>query len=417
MSISGGNGSALHGTGLASGMARDVWLLGTTTAFIASGFLGMTQLLKTLYVLRLGFGAEYVGVMFALGAGAFALASIPAGMAGARWGAKRAMLIGAAINLSAMCILPLTESVPASLRYIWPLLFQSIAPVGWAMVVVNQMPAIMSLTTARNRKAAYGLREALSGMGMFLGAFIGGLLPGAFADLMNLPATSPTPYSYALWVAVAVVACGLAPLALTKPAPFIAPPRLDRRSAPPLAPLLLIGACGFLNNAGLAACRAFAPAYLDQVFGLPTSLIGALTSMGLLAAVFAALSSGRLARGGNSAFGMMISSWALACFLLLIGAVPQWLAAGAGMIGSLAVMSVWMPSAQVVQMELVPAEWRALASGLVSMTTSLGFASMSLAGGYIAKNYSYPPLFLVAALLALLGGLLAVRLVRRRPAR
>jgi predicted MFS family arabinose efflux permease len=398
------------------GLERDIWLLSMTSALIASGFLGMAQLLKALYVLRLGLGAEYIGLLFAVGAGSYSLASIPAGFVGARWGARRTMLAGAMLNLSAMCLLPLTQVVPAPWRPLWLLMFQAIAPTGWALFSVNQVPAIMALTTVANRRAAYAVREATYGVGMFLGALIGGLLPDTFTHVTGVTTESPTPYTFALWVAVAVVALGLAPLSMVKSAPVVAAPRLTIGKRPPLAGIAVVALCGLLINAGLSSCRAFAPAYLDRVFGLSTSLIGVVTSIGLGLAVLAALASSRLFGRSNSMTGMVVGACSVGLCLLVVASVPLWTAAGLGVIGALAMMSVWMPSAQVVQMEAVGAEWRPLAAGVVSMASSMGFAGMSLAGGYIAAAAGYPRLFLVAAVLALLSGALSLWLARRRSA-
>ncbi|HHX43862.1 MAG TPA: hypothetical protein GX714_07750, partial [Chloroflexi bacterium] len=53
--------------------ARDVWLLESATALLAGAHLGMMQLLKVLYILRLGYGPDYVGTVFASGALSFML--------------------------------------------------------------------------------------------------------------------------------------------------------------------------------------------------------------------------------------------------------------------------------------------------------------------------------------------------------
>ncbi|MBM3188295.1 MAG: MFS transporter, partial [Chloroflexi bacterium] len=89
--------------------SRDVWLIAAASGLCSSAFLGMMQLLKVLYVLRLGCGPELVGTLFAAGALSFSLSSLPGGALGARFGPRRMMIVASlalAVGLLQMTCIP-----------------------------------------------------------------------------------------------------------------------------------------------------------------------------------------------------------------------------------------------------------------------------------------------------------------------
>lgn len=392
---------------------RDVWLLESATALLAGAHLGMMQLLKVLYILRLGYGPDFIGTVFATGAVSFMLASIPSGALGSRFGPTRVIVAGAVVNVVGMALLPFTEAVPLGLRTFWPLLVQIVSSSGWAMVQVNVVPALATFTTNDTRRGAFAMREALAGAGMFLCTLVGGLLPGLFASLTGATTEDPSPYRLGLWVVVAIGLVGVLPLLWVRRVEAFRPSPTERRALPPLLPLLVLVASGFLNNGATASCKAFASAYLDREFGLPASLIGTVSSVGMLLAVVAALSGPRLARRHGGTFAMVVASALLSVGLAQMGLVGHWLAVAVGYAMMLAVTALFVPAYQSQQMEMVAPQWRSLISAAGSVGMSLGFGTVSFGGGFIVTGLGYRPLFLIGAAMALGSAVLVVVLGRR----
>ena len=77
---------------------------------------GIATVLLNLYVLRLGFGPEFVGLMNAIGMFVFALSSFPGGRLGERFGLRRVMLTGIALCLVGSALGPASEALPDMLR-------------------------------------------------------------------------------------------------------------------------------------------------------------------------------------------------------------------------------------------------------------------------------------------------------------
>ena len=395
------------------GLGRQFWLLSAALALMGMGFQGIIQILKVLYELRLGFDAQFVGTLFAVGSISFAVACVPAGALGSRFGARAVMIMGAVLSTVGALALAATQVLPPSLRAAGPLVFEILGPAGWAFLVVNEVTALTAVTSTGNRKHAFGLKEALLGMGLFAGALVGGLLPGMFAVLLGVSTAEAEPYAYAIVTAAIISTLGFIPLWRLRPLPVVTRLAQSVSSRPPLGLLLLVCLCGFLSRASFASVRAFAPAYLDTVFQLPTSLIGAVASVGTLVAIGAALSTAQVARSRGSIFSMLVSTIAIALSILVMAVLPNWGMVAIGFIGATGMVSMWVASYQLVQMDLVAPEWRSMVAGAGSLAMSLGFGTMSLVGGRIVVAHGYRPLYLVSAGLAFAGALLIVGIFRR----
>lgn len=419
--------------------SREVWLLCIVSALGSGSYLGMHQLLSALYVLRLGYGPETVGTLSATGAIAFSASCLVGGYLGTRLGNRQTLGLGVIIFTLGMAMPPLVVIIPGAVRFGWLLAAQVVISLGWSMQVVSVIAAMAAVTDVRSRRSAYALREVFASVGMLLGALIGGLLPGAIAGLQGGTTDLPGPYGLALWVTVAGGAATLGPILLMRRAAAIAERALPALHQDGVAPgcgspgdasagavtdtprsrfrvgpaLLLLAACGFATNAGHAACKTFAAVYMDTIFGLPTAVIGSVTSAGMGATALAALASGRLGRGRSSGHMMMVGALGMVAALLVMGLLRAPAGAMLGVVGVYGVLGLWRPAYQALQMEIARPEERSVVSALSSMGMSLGFGSMGIVGGYLAKGAGYPVVFFAGAGAALLSAVLASVLARQ----
>jgi MFS family permease len=373
----------------------------------AAAFLGITQLLRVIYLLRLGAGLELIGLLYAVGALLFGVLGLPSGALGARLGPRRAMLIGAAVLAGGLALLPLTELLSGPMRSVWPVIPELVNTLGWSLLVVNSVPILVATTTPENRKTAYALREALLGFANLAGMLLAGVLPATFALLLGTTTATPAPYRYGLAVSIVLGAVGVFLLARTGPLHYERHASALTAARAPWRPIILLLLCGFLNQGAVASCRAFTYAYMDTAFGMPTSVIGLVSAAGMGLAVVAALNSARVARRYGSSGAMMLSSVALALDLLMMALVPHWVAAALGTMIVLGLFSLWMPPYQTLQMEFAAPGQRAIVSGL-------GFGTISLIGGRLASTAGYPALFLLGVVLALASAALMVYVQRLR---
>jgi len=387
--------------------SRDVRLLTVATGVFAVSFMGIQMLAKTLYILRLGYGLEYLGLFGATGAISYMTMSLPSGALSNYWGTRRTMLVGGVITISGMASLPLVELLPAALRPIWPIVTQALTSGGWALFNINLVPALMGATTVQNRSSAYALNSMMRGFGSFTGAIAAGLLPTLFQALWGYSPDLPDPYRLSLWVAAAVGLLALIPLVLTHPTTQ-AVVTTQTPAAPgfPVLTITLLVFHVYFAQVGIAVCQTFCSAYMDSDLRLTPAVIGLIIGAGQFAAVLAPLFGPRLSSQYGHAWLLTATNLASAFSLLPLALLPHWSGVAMGGLGVMALSAMWMPALQIFQMELVDARWRSVAYGIVSMAMSLTFASTSLLGGRFAAQWGYRSLFLLAAGLSLIGVLI-----------
>ena len=86
-----------------------------------------------------------------------------------------------------------------------------------------------------------------------------------------------------------------------------------------------------------------------------------------------------------------------------MGLLPEWWAAGAGVIGITVMSAIAFPAITVYQQELVEPDWRPIMSGAYMMAIALSWSVMASAGGYLIQAQGYRFLFLLGSGLSAAG--------------
>lgn len=396
--------------------SRDTQLLTIATGIFAVSFLGIQTLAKTLYILRMGYGLEYLGLFGATGAIAYTAMGLPSGALGSYVGTRWAMFAGGIITILGMATLPLVEYLPPGWHTGWPLVTQVISSVGWSLFNINLVPALMGAATVQNRSSAYAVNSMMRGLGAFIGAILAGLLPNLFHALFGYAPDQPDPYRLSLWVAAALTLFALLPLFWARPTLQVSQAtQVQADTGFPVWTIILLTFHVYFAQVGIAVCQTFCSAYMDTDLQLSTAVIGLITGAGQFAAVLSPLFAPRLSARYGHPWLLTTTTLATALSLLPLALLPHWLGVTVGGVGITALAAMWMPALQVFQMELVNARWRSLAYGIVSMAMSLTYASTSLFGGQIAAQWGYQRLFLLAIGLSLVGTVI-ILIMRRSPA-
>jgi MFS family permease len=387
-----------------SGLDRDAQLLVLISGITSSSYLGIQQLLRVFYVLRLGHGPEYVGFLGAAGALTYMAVSIPGGALGQRFSSRSMLMVAGLLMVVGMILFPLAAWLPARLGYVWPLASQVVMTTGWTILNVNAIPALMAVTTEASRGSAYAINNSAKNLGTLLGTLLGGVLPGLFAGLLGQSLDSARPYELGLWAGAVFAVVALVPIALlrrTERATIVE--RVEQCEPFPVGLVVLLAASAYLTHASYSACQAFGGAYMDTELNLSTSSIGLLTSLAQLAAVAASLLTPRLVARYGHRWILSGTALGMAASLIPFALWFHWLGATVGRVGVLALEGMWLPALQAFQMGRVGPRWRSLVYGILSMIMGLSFGVISLAGGYIVAAYSYRHVFLLGAGLATVG--------------
>lgn len=391
--------------------SRNTWLYLVTPALIGfTVFGGIYTLLLNLYLLRLGYGPEFVGTVNAAGFLSLSLFSLPVGELGARIGLRRAMLLGVSLMGAGFGLLPLVELTPLAWRPAWLLITFVVGYCGLTLHIVNSQPYLMAATSAQERNTVFAVQAALWPLAGFLGSLVGGVLPDWLGTLLGLSLTDPAPYRYPLLLAALCLLPGLA--AVWAIGEVDADP--DRRnqeggqgwgSAPILLVALMAG-IGFLRAGGEGTGRTFFNVYLDAGLGVNTARIGGLLALAQLVSVPVTLAAPALADRWGRERLMIWGTVGLGLSLLPMALFPTVTVAGLSFLGILTLTSVTRPLFMVYLQEIVAPRWRGIMAGATTSTFGLSMFITALGGGYIIANWGYTALFLMGSGLSISGAIL-----------
>ena len=304
---------------------RDVRLfLVSSTLFGFAIFGGIYPILLNLYLLRLGYGPEFIGLLNASGSLCIAIFCIPAGALGSRWGSRQVMIAGLLLLVAGNGLLPLAEFAPAGSRSTWLLATNLLGALGVALYIVNTSPYLMAVTGDAERNHAFSVQAALGTLAAFFGSLAGGFLPELIATVTHTSLSQPAPYRYPLLFAAAMLLPAAAALLSMADVREVRTATGGGKAGP--APLFLIGMLTLvvtLQVAGEGAARTFFNVYMDAGLGVATAQIGLAAALAQLLAAPAALMAPLLMARWGSVRTFTLATFGMAASLLpLISSQP-----------------------------------------------------------------------------------------------
>ena len=384
--------------------SRDVRLFLIMAALVAFAWDGMRIVLLNLYLLRLGYGPEFIGLVTGVGALAFALLTPVAGALGTRVSSRRMIMVGVGLIAAGFGLLPLVEFVPLRWWTSWLLVTTIVTFLGLSLYFVNGLPFMMGATGPEERPYVFSAHVALLPLAAFVGSLVAGALPSLIASRLGVSLQDPVAYRLTLWSATLLLIPALVAMAPTREVKSLGAqaPATDAGPAP-VTLFLVIAIAMALRFGGRGSTTAFFNVYLDDALGIPTILIGALSAAGQLISVPAALLTPLLVARWGNARTFTLSTLATAAFQLPLALVPTLVAAGSGYVTSMFSYSMSVGPIRVFNQELVRPHWRAAMAAAFMGGSGITYAAMSYAGGYIIAEWGYQPLFLLGSALVAAG--------------
>jgi len=414
-----------------AGLIQDYWqairsfspslrrLLFSMSLILVTAF-GLQPVLQNLYLLRLGFDVQFIGLLAGIGQVVWAAAAIPSGLLGNRIGLRNSLLSGCALFGLGLALLLLVESIPPSQWRVWLMTSQVISWCGVALITVNLAPYLMAITGERERRYAFAVFSSTGPTMAFVGSLIGGGLPELLVHRLELSLDQPDPYRLALWPGVTFACGAIAILSAADPA-YVARQDSQERSATraPFTLLAFIGLLTFLSSLGDGALRTFFNVYLDSQLGMAPSTIGSVLGLAQLLPIGAALAVPLLVNRLGTGYGLMAGMAGVAIFLTLLAAATLVWVVMVMYMAAVAMQTVTNTTRGIFGQEIVSAHWRTSSQSIAVIGSALGWAFAGIGGGAVIQIGGFSMLYFVCALCALLAvGLLFgyLRVMGTRPA-
>ena len=357
-------------------------------------FMGIYGALFNLYLLRLGYGADFVGSVNGVGWIVYAVFAMPAGILSRRFGVRRLMIMGQAAVVAGLALVASAELVPAEWQRGWIMCTNVLMYLGPPLVWVNMAPVLMASSGPEEQAHAFSVQFALSPLAAFAGNLCGGFLPGLFASLSGATLDQPGPYRYALLVGALVLALGIWAISATRDADAEQSKRDHAsRGGAPLALLAATSAFYLLRATGEFMVRTFFNVYMDTSLGVSTAQIGSILGTVQLLSVPAALAAPLLMARLREVRTVVLVVGGAGLAALPLALVPTLGAAAAGYLLMFVLVAIARPSAMVFTQQLVKPGWRPVMSGAVETVWGLGGAAASWMGGQMAVTVGYGPVF------------------------
>ena len=375
---------------------------------------GLYSVLLNLYLLRLGYGTEFIGLVNAVGLLTFGLASLPAGILGSRMSTTGLMKFGVFVSLVGGLLLPMAEWLPPGWREAGLVIPPALMLGGFAFFFVNGAPFLLNVVDNAYKQRAFALKAAHWSMAGFAGSLVAGLLPGTIAGLNGWTLDDPDPYRITFALASVVLALTAALSLRLRPLPPRAAPAPDENSQDRngvgngwagsiLMLIVIMTVIRLFQVAGSATAMVYFNVYMDQQLAVSTALIGAMAAIGRLTGVPTALLTPYLVRRWGNIRVVIGASMVAALCLVPMALVEHWLAASFGFIGAISMMSVRYTAFIVYILDLVPRSRQALMAGTGEAAAGLSFAMMALGGGLLLTAFTFRDLFLLGALFSFIG--------------
>lgn len=387
-------------------LQRDVRIYLLTAILAGFATSGVYSVLLNIFLLRLGYQAEFIGWVNGAGQFAFITISFLAGWLSLRLGTRRLILTGLACYGLGYFLLPLAEFLPAPWQSVWLIGAAMLASFGGPLYWVNGNLFMMDKTTEVERTHAYSLRTGFFPLSGFFGSLAGGWLPPFFANTFDYSLDDAAPYRLALMLGAILFIPAFIMMMRTSDSRIASKKELDAHSEPipwglfiPLALIMLVRAAGEM------AARSFYNVYLDTVFGVPVSSIGLVASIGLFLAIPTALLTPTLTDRWGNAKVFFVAMLGMGGTLALMGIVSQGWLVGVFYILLMVFAAASKPTIYVYRLAILQPVWWGAMSGMGGTTHGIGMASGAIGGGYLIASIGYQAFFLLSAGVIVIGAI------------
>lgn len=367
------------------------------SAFLVGVSNSIAMVLYNLYLKKLGYGPELLGIITSVTSAAAMALSLPAGLLSDIAGPRRILLLSIAAGV------PFTLGRFLAIGRIGLIGFNFMHGASFAFSMVAVGPFLTDNSTPAERTTIFSLSRALDMATGFIGSTIGGVLPGLLGRLFGWGAESALSFRYTLVFGSIILAASLIPILLLRDGHDHR--RMEHRaqraplSRKSLEAIAWFGGTQLIIGIGAGMFVPFMNTYMGEALLLPSTAIGMWFGVSALTQAVATIVAPLLAsRRGKVT--MIVGSQALSIPFVLVLAFTNaaWLAIVAFLMRTM-LMNMNGGVFTALSMEVVDENARGVMSGVLSFVFELGWVIGPLVGGYLIKLQGYRPIFLVAAVL------------------
>lgn len=362
---------------------------------------GIYGVIFNLYVLKLGYHEDFLGLVLSIMSVSTGLCALPAAMICDRIGRRRTLILSSVMLAVALALL-------YTITTGWMLLFMGVCyGIAMAFSIVAGNPFMAENSSREERMHLFSMNAVMYTVAAIFGNLGGGMLPTLLAGLTGTDAESVLPYRYTLYLSLVAVLITLIPLVLIKenrPPVFERSERLRLVAqvirTPNVQRLVIVN---ILIGIGAGMIVPFFNVYFHKVLAAPTEQIGVIFSIGQVTMIAGLLLIPLLTERVGKVRTIAITQLLSIPFLILIAVTTNIYLAGFAYIMRMSFMNMANPAIANFNMELLGDRERATVGSLTSTGWYLFLALSTYLSGIMMANDNYLLPYMITCVVYLLA--------------
>lgn len=354
---------------------------------LTSLYVGIASVVFNLYILKLGYNEQFLGLVISVTMIATGLFAFPAAQVCDRIGSKKSLVWSGILSTAVLFLLYTLTSQE------WLLGLSLLSGILSTVPTILASPFLVENSTADDRIYLFSFNFALVMLATVLGMSIGGFLPQVWSTLMGVGPSSVASFRYTLFVSLIIAIVSVVPLAFLKERKKVCVKAPDIRtvivklSESKTVKRLLIISCLIGLGAGLIV--PLFNVYFNKTLSASPQQIGVIFSIGQASMVVGAMAVpyivSRIGRVKTVSLTYLVSI----PFLILLAMSTNLYIAGLAYIMRMLFMNMSQPISNSFSMEIIHKDEMASVSSLTSMGNYVSIAVSTYIAGLLMSWGAY----------------------------
>jgi MFS family permease len=379
--------------------------------FLTSLYIGMASVIFNLYIIKLGYNEQFLGLIISATMIATGVFAFPAAQVCDRIGSKKSLLVS--------CIL---SSIVSFLLYIltgqeWLLLLSLLSGIVSTVPTIIAAPFMVENSTADDRIYLFSFNFALFVVATVMGMAIGGYLPQVWSAMFGVNGGSILSFRYTLYASLAVSLVSIVPLFFLKEkkkvcveAPKLGTMLRELAGSNVVKRLVTIS-CLIGLGAGLIV--PFFNVYFSKMLSASTGQIGLIFALAQASMAVGAMAVPFMVSRIGKVKTVSLTYLMSIPFLIVLAISTNLYVAGAAYVLRMLFMNMSVPISNSFSMEIVHSEEMASVSSLTSMGNYIAIAVSSFIAGILMSYGSYLLPYAATCMFYLAAAVLYFRFFRK----
>ncbi len=355
--------------------------------FLTSLYVGMASVIFNLYVLRLGYNEQFLGLIISVTMISTGIFAFPAAQVCDRIGSKKSLLYSTALSTIVLYLLYVLTSQE------WLLILSLLSGIFSTVPTIIAAPFMVENSTPEDRIYLFSFNFTLFVIATVLGMAIGGYLPQVWSSVFGIDGSAITSFRYTLYASLVVAVASIVPLMFLREkkkvcvgAPGIGAMVRELAASDTVKRLVTIS-CLIGLGAGLIV--PFFNVYFNKMLSATPGQIGLIFALAQASMAAGAIAVPFLVARIGKVRTVSLTYLLSIPFLIVLAISTNLYVAGAAYILRMLFMNMSVPISNSFSMEIVHSEEMASVSSLTSMGNYIAIAISSYVAGALMSCGSY----------------------------